>query len=173
MYKILILILFMCVSCYKQEKIHIAENTPTEKKLEKVYVVDTKTTSIGYLYKYQWENIQGVERNHYFACDMVGNPIGYVGDDGNTVKFDREKNIAMGNYDLDLAIKKIFDTNEIKYRPLVQQPANKDKVLPDNSKSDRKVSDTKDESETYEDDEYNDDEYNDDEYNDEYEDDEY
>ena len=173
----------LIVGCQQPTKEKITLS-PTEPELEKIYHVRSNNLPAGYAHKYSWRNKKNIARNHYFVYDLRGELVGYVGDDGRTKKYDEDREVAMGNYDFNTALQRIFDTNEITYNVSDKPPEKKKKLTIRNKgkgKSKAKAAKKREQDDEYEDDSYEDDSYEDDSYeddsssgeNDSYEDDSY
>lgn len=186
MSKWLVIFIVLFVNCEKVEKRQVAKLSPTEQKLEKIYHINANQKQQGYAHKYTWLNSQNKSRHHYFIHDLRGNLIGYIGNNGLTKKYDStEQEIVMGNFDFDVALQRIFDTEVIFYsesekintikkiakkekRELVDERTEED-IYEDDNKYTEEDDDEYDEDND-DDDEYDDDDDDDDEYD---EDDDY
>ncbi|BBM82964.1 hypothetical protein [Candidatus Uabimicrobium amorphum] len=144
----------------------------TEPELDKIYHVRSNNVPAGYAHEYSWRNKKNIARNHYFVFDLRGELVGYVGDDGRTKKYNEDREVAMGNYDFNTALQRIFDTNNITYSISDKAPEKKRKLTIRKGRGKSTLKREKDDES--EDDEYEDDSYEDDEYGDDsYEDDSY
>ena len=154
-----------------KEKVTLSATKP---ELEKIYHVRSNNLPAGYAHKYSWLNKKNIARNHYFVYDLRGELVGYVGDDGRTKKYNEDREVAMGNYDFNTALQRIFDTNNITYNISDKAPEQRKKLTIRKGKGEgkvkakrqSKVTQKREKNDEYEDDSYDDDSYEDDSYED-------